>query len=121
MTVQEITAEHVTDELCELKRLSDAVGPEFSWKTLRRTVISLDNEGRRIERERPRWVETDQFGHTPATEIGRRDDEDVSWQLVIRKCRPISLIASTPDNRTWQVFPRNPRVVCEIFPREMAA
>jgi hypothetical protein len=53
MSLQELNAEDVSNELCELKRLADIVGPNAAWTALRRTVIQLDNHRRKIERESP--------------------------------------------------------------------
>jgi hypothetical protein len=67
MAAQQITAttEDVNNELCELYRLSAAIGPSASWAALRTTVIKLDNMRRRIERENPTITQLAQRGTVP--------------------------------------------------------
>jgi hypothetical protein len=77
-SLQELTSEDVSNELCELQRLAGVVGPDIAWTELRRAVIHLDNHQRRIQRRYPgpfvdtplvTWHTTPDFGHTTPDQI----------------------------------------------------
>jgi hypothetical protein len=69
MSAREFTAKHVDNELWELKKLANALGPDDAWAQLRKAVIRLDNHKRALARRNPttdapagprRWLASDQ-------------------------------------------------------------